>query len=92
MKQEQESEQLFSSRSLNSRDYKIQSTVTEHGLVVRVINDASEYQTDVYEGIVDKKQLTDGSPIAENFDTLEEIQECIQDPEHARMDFSRMVL
>lgn len=92
MKQEQESEQLFSSRSLNSRDYQIECTVTEHGLVVRVINDTNEHQTNVYEGIVDKKQLTDGSPIAENFDTLEEIQEFIQDPEHTRVDFTRMAL
>ena len=74
MKQAQESEQLSSSRSQSQRDFKIESTITEQGLAVRVLSDASEHHTDVYEGMVDKKQLTDGSPIAENFDTLEDIQ------------------
>ena len=74
MKQAQESEQLFSSRSQSQRDFKIESTITEQGLAVRVLSDVNEHHTDVYEGTVDKKQLTDGSLIAKNFDTLEDIQ------------------
>ena len=56
MKQAQESE-LLNSRSLNQTDYTIEGTVTEQGLVIRVISDVNEYQTNVYEGIVDKKQI-----------------------------------
>ena len=74
MKQAQESEQLFSSRSQSQRDFKIESTITEQGMAVRVLSDVSEHHTDVYEGMVDKKQLTDGSLIAESFETLEDIQ------------------
>ena len=73
MKQAQESEQLSSSR--NQRDFEIEITITEQGLAVRVLSDVSEHHTNVYEGMVDKKQLTnDGSPIADNFNTLEDIQ------------------
>ena len=42
--------------------------------------------------MVDNKQLTDGSPIEDNFDTLEGIQEYLQDSQHTRMDFSKMAL
>ena len=56
---------------MNQKDIKIESTVTEQGLVVRGLLYNSEYQTDVYQGIVETKQLTnDGSPIADNFDGL----------------------
>ena len=79
MKQAQESEQLSSSRSQSQsqskRNFKIESTITEQGLAVRVLSDVNEHHTNVYEGMVDKKQLTnDGSPIADNFNTLEDIQ------------------
>ena len=74
MKQAQESEQLSSSRSQSQIDFEIESTITEQGLAVRVLSDVSEHHTDVYEGTVDKKQLTDGSLISESFDTLEDIQ------------------
>ena len=69
MKQAQESEQLSSSRSQSQRNFKIESTITEQALIVRVLSDVSQY-----EGTVDKKQFTDGSLIAKNFDTLEDIQ------------------
>ena len=61
MNQAQESEQLSSNRnqSQSQRDFKIESTTTEQGLIVRVLSDVSEHHTDVYEGMVDKKQLTD---------------------------------
>ena len=59
MKQTQESEQLSSSCSIYQRDYKIETIITEQGLVIRVIKDTNEYQIDVYEGIVGKEQLVD---------------------------------
>ena len=51
-------------------------------MIVRVIRDTSEYQTDVYEAIVDiddkNPSHSYGSTILEKFQTLEKVQEYIQ--------------
>lgn len=73
MIQAQENEQLTSNGYLYNERTRTDTKITEQGLHVRIVHDVSEYQTNVYEGIMDRKQLTDGSRIAEEFDSLEEV-------------------
>lgn len=55
----------------SQKDNNIVVSITEQGLTVRVTSNGKEHQTNVYEGVVDTKELADGSSIAENFTSLE---------------------
>lgn len=69
----QGNEQLPNSRYSDKETTCIDTKITELGLHVKITSNVSKYQYNVYEGIMHKKQLTDGSRIAEDFDSLEEV-------------------
>ena len=80
-----EIQQLVSDYPQSQKDHIIETTLTESGLRVKVTVDVND-QRNVYEGIIDRKVLADGSAIRKSFTNLQGVRDYIQGKENTRID------